>query len=98
MSEASSTATTGRWYPADIASPSSPLVIQQQSFSARGRIQRGEKSDKIGLAVFSYIQAVRALGRTNVNTSEIADGLKLSVEIVEQAVAGLKSKGVKFSR
>ncbi len=47
-------------------------------------------------AVYGYIQAVRALGRTHISTLEIASALNLPVSSVQQASAALISKGVKL--
>lgn len=46
-------------------------------------------------AVFAHIKAIRSLGRTTVNASEIAKALDLPLGNVTIAVASLKSKGVK---
>jgi hypothetical protein len=54
-------------------------------------------SKKTVSAVYSYIQAIRALGRENVNTNEIADALSLSVLAVNHAITALRKKGVRVS-
>ncbi len=46
-------------------------------------------------AVFKYIEAVRAIGRTRVNTSEIAEALSLNPRDVERAARNLHARGVK---
>jgi hypothetical protein len=46
-------------------------------------------------AVYAYIRAIRALGRTNVATSEVADALSLPVAQVNLAISALKKKGVR---
>jgi hypothetical protein len=46
-------------------------------------------------AVYSHIRAIRRLGRTNINTTEIADALSLDVDEVNRAVTKLKKKGVR---
>jgi HTH domain len=56
----------------------------------KGRINKKTES-----AVYSYIRAIRALGREQVNTGEIADALSLSVLTVNNAIAALRKKGVK---
>lgn len=45
-------------------------------------------------AIFSYIQAIRTLGRMEVNISEIAKALSLPTEVVSLAASKLKHKGV----
>jgi hypothetical protein len=56
---------------------------------------RGSSKD-IESAVYAHIQALRALGKTQVNTIEIARSLDLSLAIVEKVIADLRSKGVKI--
>jgi hypothetical protein len=48
-------------------------------------------------AVYSYIRAVRALGREQVTASEIASALSLSVSDVVKALVALRNKGVKIA-
>jgi hypothetical protein len=45
-------------------------------------------------AVYAHIRAIRALGRTEINTGEIADALSLPVAEVNRAISSLKKKGV----
>ena len=47
-------------------------------------------------AVYAYIQAVRALGQTSVNSVDISHALSLSLGEVEQALQGLRGKGVRI--
>jgi hypothetical protein len=46
-------------------------------------------------AVYAHIQAVRALGRTHINPTEIAAALGLSERQVLSTLSALRSKGVK---
>ncbi len=46
-------------------------------------------------AVFKYIEAIRAIGKTRVNTSEIAEALSLHPRDVERAARNLHARGVK---
>jgi hypothetical protein len=46
-------------------------------------------------AVYAYIRAVRALGRTEINTREVAAALSLPVVKVDGAISSLKKKGVR---
>jgi hypothetical protein len=50
--------------------------------------------EEIELAVLAHIQAIRALGRTKINTQEIADALGLSIQEVNDVVQVLKAHGV----
>lgn len=60
--------------------------------------QTGARSAEVQKAVFTYIQALRALGKTRVNTHDIATALELPRPVVEQAVRHLKEKGVKIAQ
>ena len=60
----------------------------------RAGSERATKS-KIEKAIYSHIRAVRALGRKEITTAEIAEALSLSVKQVNAAIGALKSKGVK---
>ncbi len=63
-----------------------PETKSRHASSGNGKIER---------AVYAHIRAVRALGRTRINTSEIADALSLKVSEVHRAVERLKNKGVR---
>lgn len=56
------------------------------------------KEKQIVDAVFGYIQAVRALGRTTINTLDVARALSLSPSDVERTLSSLAKKGVKISK
>jgi len=58
-----------------------------------GTRPKGNKA--IQNAVYAYIQAVRALGRNQLNTTEIAEALSIPVTEVNYAISSLKKKGVK---
>ena len=47
------------------------------------------------LAILSHIKAIRTLGRTEINTQEIADALCISVQEVNNALEVLKKQGVR---
>jgi predicted Rossmann fold nucleotide-binding protein DprA/Smf involved in DNA uptake len=57
--------------------------------------KRRVESKRIESAVYAHIQAVRALGRTQIEPQEIARALGLSVQQVQSTVQALKQKGVK---
>jgi predicted Rossmann fold nucleotide-binding protein DprA/Smf involved in DNA uptake len=66
------------------------------SLPSSGRVAgRRVETKKIESAVYAHIQALRALGRTQVEPQEIARALGLSVSQVQNTIAALKSKGVK---
>jgi len=50
---------------------------------------------KLGLAILAHIKAIRTLGRTEINTQEIADALSISVQEVNDALEALKKHGVR---
>lgn len=56
------------------------------------------KDKKIENAVFGYIQAVRALGRTTINTTEVSRALNLRLADVERTLSALRKRGVKTSK
>lgn len=68
-------------------------VQVSDSLPARARRVRANKS--VQNAVYGYIRAVRALGRTKISTAEVADALSLKVPDVNGALSSLKKKGVK---
>jgi hypothetical protein len=50
--------------------------------------------EKITAAVYAYVQAQRALGKTRITTDEIARALSLSLTVVRNAMQTLSAKGV----
>lgn len=83
-------------------STSNYLILSTESTAESVPIERSagnpraKHSDKnLENAIYAYIQAIRALGRVRVNTTQIADGLSLSVHDVNRAISSLKRKGVR---
>jgi hypothetical protein len=79
------------------------LVLSTESTS-QGQVQvsdvpriRGRMRASKGVqnAVYAHIRAIRSLGRTQINTSEIAAALSLPVAEVNRAISSLKKKGVR---
>jgi hypothetical protein len=62
-------------------------------------LQFAPKSSDRGIetAVYNYIRAIRALGRTTLGVIEIAKALSLTVEQVQGTLQSLHSKGVKIA-
>jgi hypothetical protein len=54
-------------------------------------------SEAMKNAVYSHIQAVRALGRTEITASEIANALSVPVLDVIDALKALRDKGVRIA-
>jgi hypothetical protein len=75
----------------DSATPTSAVLPDIRP--AKGR-PSGVSKDVEG-AVYSYIKAVRALGRTRVSASEIAGALSLPTRTVLLALDKLQEKGIK---
>jgi len=46
-------------------------------------------------AILAHIKAVRVLGRTEINTQEIANSLNISVKEVNDTIDALKKQGVR---
>jgi Holliday junction resolvasome RuvABC DNA-binding subunit len=70
-----------------VYSPSLPSAKKASSAPGKKNIES---------AVFSHIQALRALGVTRTDASEIARGLKLGQSEVEKTISSLVKKGVKI--
>jgi len=56
------------------------------------------KQKKIENAVYAHIRALRALGHTRVNSTDVAIALKVPHSAVERAVKSLTAKGIKVAR
>lgn len=50
---------------------------------------------ELRLAILAHIKAIRTLGRTEINTQEIADALSIPVQEVNDALEALKKHGVR---
>ena len=59
--------------------------------------KKADEFGKLEKAVYAHIRAIRTLGRTSVNTAEIAAALSIPVIDVDRAVANLRDKGVKLA-
>jgi hypothetical protein len=64
-------------------------------WNQRPRVPKLPRKGEIEKAVYAHIRAVRALGRTRINTADIADALSLSVNEINRAIVRLKKKGVR---
>lgn len=53
--------------------------------------------DDVEAAVYGYIQAIRALGRTSVRTDEIVRALNISLATVERVLPALLLRGVRVA-
>lgn len=92
--------TDGKWqlvtsHPSTHYVSYSVVSSDKPSATEKGAVQEGVKAKAARKAVYAHIQALRSLGKTRVNTREIAEALGLSRSIVEQAVVQLRDEGVK---
>jgi hypothetical protein len=62
----------------------------------RSRVASPPSQKNIESAIYAHIQAVRALGRTRIDTAEIAKALDLTPFQVERTISSLTRKGVKL--
>ena len=63
--------------------------------STEDPLERKVESKSIENAVLAHIRAVRALGREQINTVEVAEALNLSVRKVNSVLDQLKKRGVR---
>lgn len=63
-----------------------------------GRVRAKPVATKVNMvsAVYAYMQSMRALGKTRLNSGEIARALSLPLPDVTEAIKKLHSKGVKI--
>jgi DNA invertase Pin-like site-specific DNA recombinase len=60
--------------------------------------RRTDAGRDIETAVYNQVRAMRALGKTEVSTADVAKALGISTALVRRAAAKLKSKGVVYKR
>ena len=76
------------------ATRAGPVSVAKSGAPSR----RDQTPKRIENAVYGYIQAVRALGRERISTSEIASALAIPISSVAGAIDALKEKGVKIAK
>ena len=69
-----------------------------EAMSDQARPNLKAYQDIIRNAVYLHIQAVRSMGRTSINTAEIAEALGVPRSYVDAAVKSLSDRGVKAIR
>jgi hypothetical protein len=79
----------------ETSSSSSRPEITVASSKSRSRARHEVVEESIESAVYSYIQAIRALGETKINTMDISRALGLPLNVIESAIHNLSSKGVR---
>jgi hypothetical protein len=84
------------------SSTSSVLVLSTESNSGSPEIRAKAPSKskrrldaKIVKAVYMHIRAIRTLGKSRVDTVDIAQALNVSVDDVNRTLRALRKKGVK---
>jgi hypothetical protein len=87
----SSTSTSSRWILSTESTTPGQFVV-----SDIHHVRRSVRANKsVQNAVYAYIRAVRALGRTKITTPEVADALSLTLAEVNGALSSLKKRGVR---
>ena len=81
----------------EVTSSSSSTSASTVVMSTSGVTHHSAPLKPLENAVYGHIQAVRALGRTEITASEIAAALSVPVLDVINALAALTSKGVKIA-
>lgn len=71
--------------------------LSLSGYQVKTELPSNIKSKAVQSAVLTHIKALRELGKTRVNTREIAQALSLPVTVVEHAVSRLHSEGVKIA-
>jgi hypothetical protein len=88
------------------SSTNTSLLLSTESTTTRGQFQlsddvpnvrrRQTRANKnVENAIYTYMRAVRALGRTKIDTGDVANALSLPLDQVNGALSSLKKKGVK---
>jgi hypothetical protein len=91
-SSASSSVVLGRATPTE---PSESVSVKSQGPADPKAVLARRKA--LEAAVYLHIRAIRTMGRTSINTAEIADALAVSLDDVQRAISALKDKGVKVA-
>ena len=79
-----------------VTTTGAPVIAGNIKAERRKKPRDVQPTMNVESAVYSYIQAVRALGKTRLTASEIASSLSISPFDVNEAIAKLHSKGVKI--
>jgi DNA-binding CsgD family transcriptional regulator len=87
------TSSTGVYYVPSSASTVATVPTGLQIAPAR---KARTSARTIQNAIFAHMQAMRALGRTQLSTGEIATALSISRDDVQGALASLRKRGVKI--
>jgi hypothetical protein len=75
----------------------SPINIIRSDRSADGTPKLSGRGN-VQSAVYAHVRALRALGKTRVNSADIARSLGLSVREVEIAMVDLRDRGIKVKK
>jgi len=87
-------ATQSVFNPQDVVTASSASVSNWSASIEAGRA--ASREDAIAAkAIYSYLRALRALGKTRVSSADIADALDISEKSVRRIMTTMASKGVR---
>ena len=86
---------TTAWFSPNSVSANNAMVVDAPTAPAQ-KSAVATQHRNLESAVFSHIKALRALGKKEVNTQEIADSLGVSRASVHATIASLLNKGVKL--
>ena len=74
--------------------PTALAVVRTPQRQGTAHVVTSPNSEALETAVYTYIQALRTLGHSRVNPTRIAKALDLKSKAVEQAILGLRNRGV----
>jgi biotin operon repressor len=75
---------------------SASTVVTRTASTGRG--QGTARLKAVDTAVYSHIQAMRALGVTTISSDQLARSLALPRSVVDSAVSRMRDRGVKVAR
>lgn len=82
--------------------PLEPVTANEHRIAATRIKPKSSKPMKaareVEIAIYEHIRAMRTLGHKSLNSNDIARALSLPREIVEQALAGLSTLGVRVAK
>ncbi len=87
--------TTATVTTSNVASSSSSHVAQEFITSHRYPHISGVSDKKLEAAIYGHLRAMRALGKTVIDTANVAEALSLPVSTVNEVVVRLQKKGIK---
>lgn len=76
------------------------IPVDKRSFRTSKQSLRKKRHEekKIDAAVYGYMQAIRALNRTKINSYQISKALDLPVWKITDSIERLQNQGIKINR